>query len=390
MRLWTHGMRSRRGTGERLAWAVAPVLAALTLASPATAAATQAYSWGANSNGELGNGTTEPSSVPGALPLAKAKAVAAGDNFSVFLMSNGTVMTSGRGFNGQLGNGKAEATDVPVHVSGLTGVKAVAAGAYSAMALKTDGTVWSWGSYEYGQVGDGKTENTFTPVEILTGVKAIASEGSHDLALLTSGTVVAWGRNGNGELGLGTTEPFFVPEPVSVPGLTGVKAIATGQYHSLAVVTGGAVYAWGDNESGQVGDGKTGEVAVTSPTKIPGLKGAKAVAAGSYFSLALMSNGTAEAWGSNGEGALGVGSGLGTIPTPTAVSGLTEAKALVAHESWAAALRKDGSVEDWGSNFGGELGRGPGEGSNHPVAVAGLSGVTSIAAGFGFGLATAP
>lgn len=390
MRVLKQAVGSRRGLGARLTAAVATACAVGVAVAPPAAATTQAYSWGANTNGELGNGSTKASNVPGVLPLAKVKAVAAGDNFSVFLMSNGTVMTAGRGFNGQLGNGKAESTDTPVHVSGLTGVKAVAAGAYSAMALKTDGTVWSWGSYEYGQVGNGKVENTYTPVEILTGVKAIASEGAHDLALLANGSVVAWGRNGNGELGQGTTEPNFIPAPVAVPGLTGVKAIATGQYHSLAVVGGGAVDAWGDNESGQVGDGKSGEVAITSPARIPGLKGVKSVSAGSYFSLALLSNGTAEAWGSNGEGDLGVGSELANLPTPTPVAGLTEAKLLVAHGSWAAALRSNGGVEDWGANFGGELGRGPGEGSNHPVTVSGLSGVTSLAAGFGFGLATAP
>jgi len=271
----------------------------------------------------------------------------------------------------------------------LSGVTAIAAGKESGLALEKNGTVWAWGSYEYGQTTN-QFENTFTPIEILSGVKAISSEGAHDLALLTNGTVLAWGRNGNGELGLGNTEKYVVAEPTLVPGLTGVTAIGTGEYHSLAVVAKGAVKAWGDNESGQLGDGKTAEAVVDTPQSVPGLSKVKAVVAGSYFSLALLSNGTAMAWGEDAYGDLGNGEMGVNIDKPVAVSGLTEASALAAHESWAMALRKSGAVMSWGSDYEGELGLGGGSGQDVPTLIAGLSGAKAIAAGFGFGLAAAP
>ncbi len=366
------------------------IVAALALAAlvPAAQASLRAYTWGKNSGGELGNGTMTPTNVPGAISLSKVKSVAAGDTFSLVLLSNGTVKSFGVGYSGQLGNGKAEVSDVPVTVSGLSGVKAITAGRSSGLALETNGTVWAWGSYEYGQTTN-QYENTFTPVEILSGVKAISSEGAHDLALLNNGTVLAWGRDGNGELGLGNTEEYVVAKPTAVPGLTGVKAIGTGEYHSLAVLGKGTVDAWGDNESGQLGNGKTAEAVVDTPQPVPGLSKVKAVVAGSYFSLALLSNGTAMGWGQNANGELGDGEMGVNVDKPVPVSGLTEAKALAAHESWAMALRKSGGVMSWGSDYEGELGLGGGSGTDVPTSIGGLSGAKAIAAGFGFGLAVA-
>src|SRR5271166_3034214 len=172
--------------------AVALLLAATLTAASASAVTLQAYTWGSNAAGQLGNGTMTNANVPGTITLPKAKSVAAGANFSLVLMSNGTVKAFGEGASGQLGDGSNLGSDVPVTVSGLT------------------------------------------------EVKAIAAEGSHDLALLKSGQVMAWGRNGNGEAGQGTTSPYVIAAPVAVPGVS-AKAIAAGLYHSLAALKNGTV-----------------------------------------------------------------------------------------------------------------------------------------------------
>ncbi len=184
--------------------------AAAYVAAPASAAALQAYTWGNNGAGQLGNGTTTNSNIPGVISLAKVKSVAAGANFSLVLLSNGTVDAFGEGASGQLGDGSNAQSDVPVKVSGLTGVAAISASNYSGLALLKNGTVWAWGYNGYGQLGNGEHEkNSNVPAQVagLAEVKAISAEGSHDLAMLKSGQVFAWGRNGNGEAGQGTKEP---------------------------------------------------------------------------------------------------------------------------------------------------------------------------------------
>ncbi len=123
---------------------------------------------------------------------------------------------------------------------------------------------------------------------------------------------------------------------------------------------------------------------------MPGLTKVKAVAAGSYFSLAPLANGTAKARGEDGNGELGDGELAVNSDKPAAVSGLTETTALSAHEAWAIALLRSGGVKSWGSDFDGELGLGGGPERDVPTSVSGLSGAKSVAAGFGFGLAAAP
>ena len=137
----------------------------------------------------------------------------------------------------------------------------------------------------------------------LTGVIALAAGSWHNLALKSDGTVWAWGDNGSGQLGDGSTTDRSTPVQVSGR----VIAIAAGSYHSLALKSDGAIWAWGSNGSGQLGDGSTSYYNST-PVPVSGLSGVIALAAGSSHTLALKSDGTVWAWGSNYDGQLGDGS----------------------------------------------------------------------------------
>ena len=187
---------------------------------------------------------------------------------------------------------------------------------------------------------------------------------------------MAWGNDSSGQLGNGNETNSDVPVPVT--GLAGVTAIAAGSDHSLALLSNHTVMAWGSNSSGQLGDGTTARSNV--PVAVSGLSGVVAIAAGGEHSLALLENGTVTAWGSNSYGQLGNNS---TEPSdvPVPVSGLSAVAAISAGDSHSLALLGNGTVMAWGYNFQGQLGDGTTTDRHVPVAVSGLSGAIAVAGG---------
>jgi alpha-tubulin suppressor-like RCC1 family protein len=353
--------------------------------------------WGSNAFGQLDDGGSSLSDVPAlADGVSFVSAVAAGSRDSLALLSNGTVMAWGAGGDGQLGNGAFESSETPVPVAGLTQVKALAAGVNFSLALLSNGTVMAWGENEAGELGDGNLENADTPTTVkgLTGVTAIAAGGEHSLALLSNGTVMAWGGDEHGELGNGKTGKSNLP--VTVKGLTGVTAVAAGGEHSLALLSNDTVMAWGSDEYGQLGykavivrkeeeetiEEIEEEAHSAVPVAVKGVSGVKAIAAGSRHSLALLSGGTAMAWGADSAGQLGNGGAVSSHPEPVAVSGLAGASAIAGGGNDSVALLGDGSVMTWGDDKSGELGDGSlGGFSDVPVQVVGLGEAVGIAAG---------
>jgi alpha-tubulin suppressor-like RCC1 family protein len=123
--------------------------------------------WGSNGKGQLGNGLTTDSSTAaiGGSGLVSIAAIAAGDEHAVALKSDGTVWTWGSNSNGQLGNGTTTATVAPVQVTGLSGGVAIAAGRNDSAVMKSDNTFWAWGNNSNGQLGDGTTTDRWIPVQ---------------------------------------------------------------------------------------------------------------------------------------------------------------------------------------------------------------------------------
>ncbi|MCL2786445.1 MAG: hypothetical protein FWD81_04410, partial [Methanomassiliicoccaceae archaeon] len=254
--------------------------------------------------------------------------VSAGDHHSLALKEDGTVWAWGRNGYGQLGDGTNAGKNRPVRVevaSGvpLTGVTAISAGDFYSLALTDDGRVWAWGYNNSSQLGDGTNTDRNRPacVEIapdtpLTGVTAISAGNAHSLALKNDGTVWAWGYNyygqlGNGVSGTGAREsrPVCVEIAPDTP-LTGVTAISAGNAHSLALKNDGTVWAWGYNNSSQLGDGTNTDrnrpVCVEIAPDTP-LTGVTAISAGGFHSLALTDDCKVWAWGYNDRGQLGDG-----------------------------------------------------------------------------------
>ena len=350
--------------------------------------------WGYNGYGQLGYVTTSttysniPAPVGGTLLTGVIK-ISAGGYRTVALKNDGTVWDWGYNLHGELGDGivtkLGDGTliytnrNTPVQVEGLTGITAISAGDLHTVALKDDGTVLAWGYNAYGQLGDGTSTYRNTPVQVsgLTGIiTQIAAGGSHTVALKNDGTVTtvwAWGLNSSGQLGDGTMADSDTP--VQVSGLTGIiTQIAAGGSHTVALKNGGTVWAWGLNSSGQLGDGTGTKTDSDTPVKVSGLTGIiTAIAAGVSHTVALKSNGTVWAWGSNGYGQLGNGTMVADSDTPVPVGGsspLSGIIAISAGESHTVALKSDGTLWAWGKNNDyGQLGDGTMADSDTPVQV---------------------
>ena len=306
----------------------------------------------------------------------QAGTIAGGADHSIALKSDGTVWTWGDNSHGELGNassGPGTGTDVPVQVSGLSGIVAVAAGTNFSVALDDAGSVWTWGDDAAGQLGDGTAgAGRPTPYEVtaISNVSMIAAGQDFVLVRKSDNTLWAWGGNGSGQLGIDSTSGSATAVQVKDTAGTGtlgdVLFMTAGAQHGLAVSGSGSVYAWGGNGSGQIGLGNT-----TTPQKLPKavlgiggtgtLGGVRSVAAGQASSYAVLTDGTAVAWGANGNGALGDGSSTQRT-TPVVIVGNGGSGALggideiAATASGALALKADGSVWTWGLGGNGQRG----------------------------------
>src|SRR6266508_547366 len=211
----------------------------------------------------------------------------------------GTPWTWGSNSFGELGDGTTANHFTAAPVVGFAAADAVelGGGREHVIALRTDGTVWTWGSSQYGQLGsggmnaqgqlgDGTTTRRLRPVQVrnLTGVTQIAGGRGHSLALQADGSVWAWGYNAFGELGDGTLTRRTTP--VRAGTLTGVVAIAAGAYHSVALLADGTVRSWGRNNLGQLGDGTL--TRRTTPVQVRNLTGVSAMTAGRAYTAALV------------------------------------------------------------------------------------------------------
>ncbi|MCP3097865.1 hypothetical protein LZ198_03135 [Myxococcus sp. K15C18031901] len=318
-------------------------------------------SWGCNTSGGLGDGTTVSREVPMAVPgLSQVIAVATGRYHTVALKQDGTVWTWGSNTWGQLGLGTSvSSASVPSLVPGLTEVMAISAGLSHSMALKRDGTVWTWGYNASGQLGDGTLTHRFKPLRVtgLSDVVSISAGSSHSVALLRDGMVWTWGENGEGQLGDWMMEDR--PVPGEVWGLMGgVTAVDSHGDHTLALRWDGTVWAWGRNDSGQLGNGtnmpvEEGAAQVLIPTGVE----FTAVFGGGRHSVALDRDGNVWVWGSSAFGQLGSGSSSSRWK-PMQLTGVADVVSLAAGGSNTLAVKRDGTFRAWGRNQCGQVGDG--------------------------------
>ena len=367
-----------------------PCFAGLPSLKPALSGVLGADAWGNNASGELDDGTNVNRKLPVvSVGLAGISAMSVGAVHSLALRADGTVVSWGHNKSGELGNGTVADSWAPVVVKGLSSVRSVAAGTSFSLAVRSDGAVFGWGNNQSGELGDGSATNRSTPVPVVglgsgSGVIAVAAGGAFSLALKADGTVLAWGNNASGELGDGTA-PNDHLTPVPVVGLgagSGVVQLAAGASSGLALRSNGAVLGWGNNQSGEVGDGTTTDRSAPVPVLSLGSgSGVRKVVAGGAFSLALRSNGTVSAWGNNATGELGDGTAPTDHATPVSVAGVSSAVDIAAGRGHGLALLSNGTVMAWGDNNLGQLGDGTNTQHHTPVKVTTPHGLAVFAGG---------
>ena len=238
----------------------------------------------------------------------------------------------------------------------------------------TGGTTSTGGASTTGG-STGGTTNTGGTTGGATGLvaTAVAAGYGHSCALIKDGTIRCWGFNQDGQLGNGDpsidgTAEIYETKPVQVRGVTQAVSVATGAYHTCAVLASGTVQCWGYNGDGRLGNGASGGRS-TTPTAVVGMPaGATAVAvvAGNYHTCALLSDKTVKCWGDNSYDQLGCGSSTlpgSTVPVTvvtnaSTLSPLTNVTTLALTNDHACAIQSGGSLYCWGDNLWGQLGNG--------------------------------
>ena len=323
---------------------------------------------------------TNAADTQSSLTTTETKSIASGTFHNLVITPSGELYVWGGNSNGQLGNGVTQDQAQSSKPSGLSSLVVAADGGWEhSLALLADGSVWAWGFNQYGQLGNGKLTDSLVPVRTvgLPKIKAIAAGLIHSLALSETGQVWGWGTNTYGQLGNSTTN-LFGSTPVQTPGLNNIIKISAGQAHSLALDANGHIWAWGGNESGQVGNGTN--VHQLTPFLLPAPTNVVAIAAGALSSAAITSDGHIWTWGDNRDGQLGDGTKTNRN-TPKEIPGLTGVVDFCFKDHMLA-VNKDGAVWAWGNNQGGKLGFGtPGVAVLSPQPVASLSGVQQVACG---------
>jgi alpha-tubulin suppressor-like RCC1 family protein len=353
--------------------------------------------WGDNGYGQLGDGTTTERYYPvqinmtGVLAGKKIASLSSTQDHALALSADLTVFAWGANNAGQLGDGTFKYKLVPIKVN-MTGVlagktvSAISAGGQHSLALTTDGMVYAWGSNLDGCLGDGTTFYRSLPVLVdMTGalagksVSSIYAGFTYSLAMTTDNKLYAWGSNYAGQLGDGTEEVRLLPVPVNMEALEGksISLLSTGPDHSLIITNDGSMYAWGDNEQGQLGiNSLTNALSPTLVNQTDAAIGSSisSISTGGNHTLVLTSTGKVTSWGTNSAGQLGDGTNtdLQLAPIPVSTAGVLAGKvvsSIAAGHAHSLALTSDGMVYAWGSNYYGQLGDGPSIQQLSPVQV---------------------
>jgi len=345
------------------------------------------WGWGINQEGQLGDGASAGIASPEQVGTASDwLAVSAGDLHSAGIRSDGSLNAWGHTSYGQLierpaylGVADTGKRNIPTLVTEsrpwltVSCARAGSARFGQSTLIAGDHKLWRWSH---------SSPWVMSVVESNSSWRAVSSAGDHVLAVTTGGTLWAWGLNESGQVGDGTTQ--FRDQPVQIGSASIWSEVSASNGFSLALRTDGSLWAWGANYYSQLGDGTTLNRLV--PSRVGNGNNWLKISAGGSHSLALKTDGTLWVWGSNPFGQLGLGHKTLTA-VPTRLGNWADWEIIAAGKTHSMAIRKDGSLWSWGRNQNGQLGIGGYVDATAPQPVAVGSKWQMVAAGVAHTLA---
>jgi len=323
-----------------------------------------AYCWGWGGDGQLGTGFRTPFRAPRAslqTPLAVTggrtfATIAAGSGRSCGVTTIGEAYCWGENSSGQLGDGSRTSSLVPVPVTGGQQFASVTLGAYHTCGVTTTNAAYCWGVNSSSQLGDGST--TFSPSPVLVAgdllFQSVRAGLFHTCGVTIAQVGYCWGYNLDGQVGDGTSA-FAVATPVAVAGDHSFASVAAGWAHSCAMTPAGAAYCWGVSDRLGDGSGQDHPIPVPVAGGLSFATAGGAMSAGQESSCALTPAGAAYCWGHNDLGELGDGSTTGRSEPVQVTGGLSFA--MISVGTFHTCGVTTGAVAFcWGTNNSGQLG----------------------------------
>ena len=274
---------------------------------------------------------------------ANTQTISLGYDHSAAITKNGDLYMWGANYDGQLGDGTTTDCNAPKKI--MSNVASVSLGGYHSAAITKNGDLYMWGDNLRGQLGDGTKDDCYNPKKIMSNVASVSLGYEHSAAITKDGDLYTWGQNGDGQLGDGTNVDYYKPKKI----LNNIASVSLGRHHSAAITKDGDLYTWGGSSFGPGFD----IITYYDPTKI--LDNISSVSAGYDHYAAITKNGDLYMWGDNWYGQLGDGT-KNDQDTPTKLLENVVSVSLGWRHS--SAITKSGDLYMWGNNSWGQIGNG--------------------------------